>query len=316
MPGLSFNGFITVRRKTFGGHAREKRLTVTALDKTSANIPVRAVGRDGALRLTFARRDDRPALIENYSQPPLQVMRAIPDRAGVLCVYLLSPTGGVVQGDRYDIQINVQAGVHALVTTQSATKIYRMPDGCAEQMIRIDVERDGILEFVPDAAILFADSDFRQHIDVTLHPGALLFLHDVVLPGRVARGEHLAFRRFANRLVVRDADGLIVYDAADLDPTRADLTATGRLEGYACWGSAYLIGDLAAYGIDAAAFCAAHRGLMTREDALGELSPLYRNGLSARMVSQRLESLYAAFHELRAVVRTQYLGLADAPLRK
>ncbi len=279
-------------------------------------MPLHHAGRDGALRLTFAKRDGRSALIENYSQPPLQVMQSIRDAAGVLGVYLLSPTGGVVQGDRYDVQIRVQAGVHALITTQSATKIYRMPDDCAEQTIRIEIERDGILEFVPDAAILFEDADFRQDIDVTLQPGALLFLHEVVLPGRVARGEHLAFRRYANRIVVRDADGLILYDAAEIDPTRADLTATGRLEGYTCWGSAYLVGDFAARGIDVAAFCAAHRGLLTRADALGELSPLYRSGLSARMVSQRLEGIYGAFHDLRNLFRTQYLGLADAPLRK
>jgi urease accessory protein len=273
-------------------------------------------GRDGALRLTFARRDGRPELVENYSRPPLQVMRAIHDAAGVACVYLLSPTGGVVQSDRYDVQIRVEAGVHALITTQSATKIYRMPDDCAEQTIRIEVERDSILEFVPDAAILFADADFRQDIEVTLHPGALLFLHEVVLPGRVARGEHLTFRRYANRIVVRDGDGLILYDAADIDPTCADLSATGRLEGYACWGSAYLVGDLAARGIDAAAFCQTHRGLLTRDDSLGEVSPLYRNGLSARMVSRRLESIYGAFHDLRGIFRTQSLGLRDAPLRK
>jgi urease accessory protein len=273
------------------------------------------IGRDGKLRLTFAKRDGATALTENYSRPPLQVMRAITDSAGACCVYLLSPTGGVVQGDRYSVEIDVGEGAHALITTQSATKIYRMPNGCAEQHIRIGVGSGALLEFVPDAAILFADADFRQRIEITLHTGALLILHEVVMPGRLARGERLQFRRYANRLSVRDEAGLLLYDSAKVEPDRLDLNAVGRLEGAPCWGSFYLLGDLAGHGIEAAAFCAEHQAMFTGEAALGGLSPLYRNGVSARLLSARLETIYAACQGLRGQVRTR-LGLVDAPLRK
>ncbi len=274
------------------------------------------IGREGKLRLTFAQQAGRTVLTENYSRPPLQVMRAISDNAQCLCIYLLSPTGGVVQGDRYHIQIRVGANTHALFTTQSATKVYKMPDDCAEQFIRIDVESGAIFEFVPDAAILFADADLRQQIEITLHPGALLLLHEVIMPGRYARGEHLQFRRYVNHIVVRDDSGLLLHDAAQIEPAQAELDGIGILEGYRCWGSAYLLGDLAARGIDAAAFCETQAALFERPDALGSISPLYRNGVGVRMVSQRLETIYAAFHELRQIVRTQYLGLAEATLRK
>jgi urease accessory protein len=274
------------------------------------------VGREGELRLTFANQAGRTVLTENYSRPPLQVMRAISDNAQCLCIYLLSPTGGVVQGDRYHIRINVGADTHALFTTQSATKVYKMPDDCAQQLIRIEVERGAIFEFVPDAAILFADSDLRQHIEVKLRPGALLLLHEVIMPGRFARGEHLQFRRYINRIVVRDDNGLLLHDAATIEPSQMKLDAIGVLEGYRCWGSAYLLGDLQGRGIDAGAFCEAHARLFERPDALGSISPLYRSGIGVRMVSQRLETIYAAFSGLRQTLRTQYLHLPDAPLRK
>lgn len=277
-------------------------------------MSLHGIGRDGELRLTFAQRDGSTVLTENYSRPPLQVMRAIRDSARCLCAYLLSPTGGVVQGDRYHMQIRVGVNAHALITTQAATRVYRMPSDCAEQVVQIDVEAGAVCEFIPDAAILFADADFRQRIEVRLHPSALLILHEVVMGGRLARGECLQFRRYANRLTVRDEAGLLLYDSADIEPARADLTAIGRLEGHACWGSAYILGDLAARGIDAAAFCAAHQPLF--EGALGGLSPLYREGIAARMLSDQVENIYTVFHALRALVRTRHLGLRDAPLRK
>jgi urease accessory protein len=279
-------------------------------------MSLHSIGRDGDLRLTFAKQGKHTTLTESYSRPPLQVMRAIRDAAGCLCVYLLSPTGGVVQNDRYNIHIDVGDDTHALFTTQSATKVYRMPDGCAEQFIHINVGRDALFEFVPDAVILFADADLRQHIEVTLQPGALVVLYEIVMPGRVARGEHLHFRRYANRIVVRDSAGLVLYDAADIEPARADLTTIGRLEGYHCWGSAYIVGDLQAHNIDAAEFCTTQRGLLERDGAVGSLSALYRAGVCARVLSQRLETIYAAFSDLRAVLRTQYLGLPAATLRK
>lgn len=277
---------------------------------------LRAVGREGLLRLAFAQRDGETSLVESVSRPPLQVMRAIRDAAGCLCVYLLSPTGGVVQGDRYTLQLNVGAQTHALFTTQSATKVYRMPEGCAEQWVQIEVEAGAFIEFVPDATILFADADLRQRLDVTLHPGALALLYEIVMPGRLARGESLQFRRYASRTIVRDEQGLILFESSDLEPASDDLATLGRLEGYPCWGSAYLVGDLDAWGINAETFCAAQLAGMHRADSIGAVTRLHRNGLCARVVSQRLESIYAAFEDLRAALRTHYLGLAHAPLRK
>ncbi|MBW4437838.1 MAG: urease accessory protein UreD [Pleurocapsa minor GSE-CHR-MK-17-07R] len=271
------------------------------------------VGRHGQLNLTFARRAGTTVLVENYSRPPLQVMRPITDAAGCLCVYLLSPTGGIVQGDQYSVRMHVDEGAHALFTTQSATKVYRMPDGCAEQVTQVTVGRDGVFEYVPDAAILFADSHYHQRLEVTLQPGALAFLSEVVLPGRAARGERFRFRRYLNQTIVRDDDGLIVYDSAALEPAHTLPDAPGRLEGYTCWGSAYLVGDLARWGITPEGFTLPDEH---PRDALVALSPLRRNGIAFRMVSHRLEAIYAAFNQVRAAVRTRYLRLPDAPLRK
>ncbi len=274
------------------------------------------VGRAGVLRLAYERRAGDTVLVENYSRPPLQVMRAIPDAGGCLCVYMLSPTGGVIQEDRYDIRVHVGEGTHGLLTTQSATKVYRMPDGCAEQRIHIEVKGDAFFEFVPDATILFADADLFQQIEVTLHPGALLLLYEIVMPGRLARGECLQFRCYTNRLIVHDAQGLLLYDCAEIRPLQQDFSSLGRLEGYACWGNAYLLGDLDAWGIQATPFCDEHHHLLEQAGGIGGLSPLYRNGIAVRLLAPRLEMIYNVLYELRALIRTRYIGPSDTPLRK
>jgi urease accessory protein len=282
-------------------------------------MSLHSIGREGELRLVFARHEERTVLSEQYSRPPLQVMRAIPDAAGVLCVYLLSPTGGVVQGDRYHISLQIGNAAHALFTTQSATKIYRMPDGCAEQYTRIEVGQDAFFEYVPDAAILFTQSDYHQRTELTLGRGALTLLYDIVMPGRLARGERLDFRRFANRTIVSDDKGLLLFEASVIEPARTDLNTIGRLENYACWGSATLLGDFSAWGLNPETLVnelVAVLEQLPKQDGIGGISLLARNGLTVRVISQRLETIYGVFHRLREQVRRVCFGQTDASLRK
>lgn len=242
-------------------------------------------------------------------------MRAIPDGAGCLCVYLLSPTGGIVQDDCYSIDVTTGARTHVLFTTPSANRVYRMPTGSAEQHIRIIIDEGALLEFVPDATILFAEADFSQTIDITLKTGALLVLHDIVMPGRLARGECLQFRRYRSRLIVRDEGGLLLYDSAVIEPSARPLQQTGILEGFTCWGSFYIVGDLSFWNIDAPQFCQAHAGDMTGTGYQGGLSVLHRSGLSARLLSQRLDAIYTRFADLRRALR-ESIGLPGGILRK
>jgi urease accessory protein len=282
---------------------------------TDTPVPART-GRHGALHMTFARQGSRTALVHSYWRPPLQIMRTIEDEAGVRCVYLLSPTGGIVQGDDYDVKIAVETGAHALLTTQAATKVFRMPARPATQRTVIDVQPGAVFEYVPDAQILFAESDLRQEFEISVHPGGLLLLHDIVMPGRLARGEVLEFTNFESKIVARDEDGLILYDAMRCRPGQGNTLDLGLLEAHPCWGSWYLLGDLSAWDIDAAAFCIRHQDAFTRPGAFGSISPLARHGIAARMLAQRLSPIYAAFEDLRAAVRNHHLHRPTTALRK
>lgn len=260
------------------------------------------IGRHGELRLSFDTFAGKTRMKESYSRIPLQIMRAIPDSADCLAVYMLSPTGGIVQADRYAIKITLEAGSHALLTTIAANKVYKMPAEHAEQCIEIEVHEGAILEYVPDALILFEDADLHQSLNVKLHEGALCILQDSVMAGRVARQEFLQFRRFKNQIRVEDKAGLLLFDSIDLQPKPEDLQKIGLLDGFPCWSSWYLLGDFAAWGIDAAAFCQSNQEFSSPH-GIGSISRLYRNGLSARFLSNRLEFIEKQSEALRKAFR-------------
>lgn len=280
-----------------------------------SSAQINQTGRSGALRLRFARHNNKTAMVESYFRTPLQVMRAIPDTADCLCVYMLSPTGGIVQHDRYAVQITLEADTHALISTVAATKVYRMPDGKAIQQITIDVGENATLEFVPDALILFKDADFEQIVNIRLAQGALCIFQDSVLGGRTAyQNEIMQFRHLRNHIEVTDDKGLILYDSMDFRPTPTDISRTGVIESYRAWGSWYVLGDLAGRKINVPEFCQQVNNL-TYEDGLASISELHRNGIAYRILANRLESLDKAFEHLRGEIR-QAMGIPFLRLRK
>ncbi len=134
---------------------------------TASLAPAR-VGRDGALRLRFERRGSATVVAGCRYTLPLQALApvALDDPAAV--VSILNPTGGLVGGDRLSIDIEVRAGAHALLTTPSATRVYRTDAEDAVQSVQISIGPQATVEWVPDHTIPFAGSAFRQTLDVDM----------------------------------------------------------------------------------------------------------------------------------------------------
>src|ERR1700730_19356800 len=99
-------------------------------------MPSGAPGKNGVLDMSFVRERDRSVLAHLYRQAPLLVQQALywdEHLPGLPCVYIITTSGCVLQGDRLDISITVGAGAMAHVPTQSATKIYQMDANFAAQ---------------------------------------------------------------------------------------------------------------------------------------------------------------------------------------
>ena len=224
--------------------------------------------QEGRLDLLLERDGAVTRPVRCAVQPPLQLSRARyddparPDEPALTLVHL----GGILAGDHYDLRIALGDGAGARVITAAATQVYRMPQGEATQAIQLQLGAGSRLEWLPAPTILFGGARFTQTTSVTLGPGARLALLDVLVPGRLARGEVYQFERYAARLEVRDAAGrLLLAERALLEPRRHTLTAAGLLGATPVLGSLYILGDR----VDAACDCAR---VARRADGLSGLS--------------------------------------------
>lgn len=124
---------------------------------------------------------------------------ALPEMAFVT---VMSPSGGVLQGDRLTLQVEAAGGAQLHLDTASATRIYRMPRAEARQDVRISVGPGALVEFVPDPFMPYAGSRFVQRGRHRVAETGTLVLGEVVAPGRQARGEELAYERFESLVEV------------------------------------------------------------------------------------------------------------------
>ncbi len=153
-------------------------------------------GWHGHLRLAYTRDDAARTVVHDRHDGPLRVLASLyPEGPGICHNVLVHPPGGLVGGDTLDIDIDVAAGAHALVTTPGATRFYRSAGAPAQQVLHAAVGAEARLEWLPLETIAYAGCAARNTLHFGLAPGAEMIGWDVLALGLPAAGQ--AFDRGA-----------------------------------------------------------------------------------------------------------------------
>ncbi len=290
---------------SFAEPTAARRGTAVAL-----HAPVASARRpnEGALQLILRRGAQRTVLQECYFQVPLQVMRPLYlDDVGTAYVYLVSPCGGVVGGDTYDISVVVEAGARVCLTTPSASKIYATTGAPATQRLDLTVQAGAVLEYLPEQTIPYAQSAFRQSIHVRLGAGACVLLSEIVAPGRLARGEAFAYHEYDARLCITDGrDQVLVRDRLWLRPGRQPLGGLGCFEGYHYLGTLYVLQE--GVPVPPALIEQVQTHLGEYPGLLAGATQLAHGGLAVRVLGQAHTPVRQALHEIWDLLRRELLG--------
>jgi len=199
--------------------------------------------------LSFALEMDRgtqkTVIKEQFCQVPLYIQRALyleETLPGMAYVYIISPSGGILQGDRYNIDIKLGNNTLAHVTTQGATRIYKMENNYATQTINITARDGAYLEYIPDQIIPFRNSRFYQQVELTVHDNATIIYSELIVPGRVASGEKFGYDICYIKTVAKNHLGRPRFtDTVKLEPKKEKLTVNGILESFEVVGTIYLV---------------------------------------------------------------------------
>ncbi len=183
-------------------------------------VEIRTVGRlapparwAGTLSLDIDCRDGRSIAVRQYHDGALRILRPhYLDETGQVCYVIVNPGGAYLGGDSYLIEVSVAAGAELLLTTQSATKIYRTPNDRAQQCTHLKLGERARLELLPDPLIAYREASYGQVTRVDMDPTASLVMAEVVTPGWSPDGELFRYDEIRMRNEISISGRLVALD--------------------------------------------------------------------------------------------------------
>jgi urease accessory protein len=131
----------------------------------------------------------RTRLVERHHKGPLIVQRPFYPEGDPCHVYLVHPPGGVVGGDELRIDVQVDVGAHALITTPAATKFYRCDRRYSSQTQELRAA-GATLEWLPQENIFYRGADVHTATRVQVDADSRFIGWEINCLGLPARGEH------------------------------------------------------------------------------------------------------------------------------
>jgi len=204
-----------------------------SFDGKIPQMDVGKTGKIGFLKLTLESDSQRNKTIitEQMSRVPLYVQKALHYDESIpfmAHLFILSPSGGVLQGDRYRTDIELKNGAISHITTQGATRIYKMNSNYATQMINLNVGKNCYLEFLPEQLIPYKNSRYYQRATFNVDDSATLVYSETIVPGRVAMGELFDYDICCLKtLCYDDKQEMKFHDNCILEPKKQTMNSLG-----------------------------------------------------------------------------------------
>jgi urease accessory protein len=282
-----------------------------------AQLPSGSPGKSGVLRLSFEWRADRTEMVDLFRQAPLLVQRALywdaamPEMA---CVFMISTSGGMLQGDRHQIDVSLGVGARVHLTTQAANKIQEMDANYAALTQQFDLADDAYLEYLPQPTIPYRHSRFIASTEITLTASATVLYAEILLPGRKHRenGEIFEYDLFSSVLrVARPGGRHLFVEKAVIEPTQFGVARLGVLNGF------HVLGNVALLTSSDHAAQVYEKVPPVWDDRLPLAAAVTRlpndAGLSYKVLGMETEPVKDLVREFAAVARAQCVGRPAAP---
>lgn len=277
-----------------------------------SQLPSGTPGKTGYLQLGFERQGERTILRKLARKVPLLVQQALywdeamPD---LPCVAIISNAGGIVQGDRYSIEIELGPKAQAHVTTQAATKIHVMDQNYASQTQHIRAADGAYLEFLPDPMIPHRHARFLTHTTLSVAPTATVLYAEVLSAGRKyhEEGELYQYDLFSSFVRAEREDGRELFvEKFVIEPARDPVRRLGVLGPYDVFGNAILLTPPACADQIFEQLPASAEA--TQEIACGAGRLPNDAGLIYKVLGQETEPVRAKLREFWSLVRTTVVG--------
>ncbi|UYQ91948.1 urease accessory protein UreD [Chitinophaga horti] len=184
------------------------------------------------LKIATGLRNGKTYLKESFYTRPFKLADVGLDRHDpALYLTLMSSSPGILDGDVYDIQVQLAAHTRLQLQTQSYQRIFQMEQE-ARQTMQVMLEDGAMLSYIPHPLVPHKNAVFKAHNKITVGAGSRLLWGEIVTCGRKLSGEVFQFKLLRNLTEIYQNGRLLLKDNQVMAPALIPPEVMGQLEGH------------------------------------------------------------------------------------
>lgn len=192
---------------------------VGAADAVMAGVRAR-----GVISVSSAMRDGKSVRDHVREEGSLRIRFPREEAAGLNAV-VVNTGGGMTGGDVFSISATAGEDSTLTVTTSAAEKFYRSLGAVADIYVTLKVQRNAVLAWLPQEAILFDGSRVVRRYEVEIDQSAKALLCDINCVGRSAMGETVRDLKLQDQWRIKIGGQLCLADFTRIDGNASDILA-------------------------------------------------------------------------------------------
>lgn len=159
-----------------------------------------------SLCIDYTADADGRTVARHRHSGPLRVLQSLYPEGPAICHnVLVHPPGGLAGGDVLEVQVQVAAGAHGLLTTPGATRFYRSEGELSVQRTSLHLAAGARLEWLPLETICYSGCLAENRLEMTLATGAEVMGWDITALGLPHADAPFAKGRVLQHLALEDA---------------------------------------------------------------------------------------------------------------
>lgn len=253
------------------------------------------------VQIEIASAGDHSFLRQVFMQPPFKILDITEDKKNnPLHLMLMSSSPGIMDGDEYEIAINIAENAALQLHTQGYQRLFQMKT-CATQQLDVRLQAGAFFCFLPHPTVPHYMSSFTGRNNFYLSSHCRFVFGEVLTCGRKLNEEAFVFSKYHSITTLFLNDRLVVKENLLLMPKLIDVHALGQLEGFTHQASLLIVqAEIETTVLQKAI---SHELTLENNIAFG-ISSLQIEGIIVRMLGQGAEQLYNCMQRINNMLTT------------
>ncbi len=263
------------------------------------------------LHIQVAERNEFSYLRKAFFTTPFKVMNITEDKKGKqLHLMLMSSSPGILDGDEYDMKIEVEQNCSLQLHTQAYQRLFNMKQGATQQM-NVHIEEGASFSYLPHPSVPHEQSIFTSRNNFYLGSNCQFLFGEILTCGRKLNGELFLFSKYHSITNIYINDKLMIKENLLMQPSVINVHTIGQLEGYTHQASMIYLEA----GFDIKNIQQQMIELLSVEKNMEVgITAAPVNGLIIRLLGNGAEQLYECLQRIQKLLKTKDSVAASIPL--